>query len=58
MTEPLKTMEISIARVIHPNGRLGFTMSTPEEFSFIETLGLLAAAQWQLYDQMSKMYGG
>ena len=57
MSEAMKTMEITISRFISHDGQLGFTMTTPEEFSFIESLGLLAAAQWQLYDQMTRRYG-
>jgi hypothetical protein len=53
----MKTMEITITRIINPDGQFGFTVNTPERFSFIETLGLLSAAQWQLYEQMTRLYG-
>jgi hypothetical protein len=32
-------------------------LSTPEKFSFVEVLGLLEAAKWQLFRQMSERYG-
>ena len=49
--------EITIARTISPNGEHGMTLSTPEQFSFVEVLGLLEATKWQLFKQMSERYG-
>lgn len=50
---------ITITRIIHPDGQLGFQFShTPDKISFIETLGMLSAAQWHLYHQMTETYGG
>jgi hypothetical protein len=57
MTEPITTMEITITRLITPDGQLGMKVTTPEQFSFVEALGLLAAAQWQLFHQMTDRYG-
>ncbi len=50
-------MEITVTRVINPDGQLGLKVTTPEQFSFVEALGLLAAAQWQLFHQMTQRYG-
>jgi hypothetical protein len=57
MSEPLTTMEIKVQRVINPDGQLGMKLTMPEQFSFVEALGLLAAAQWQLFHQMTQAYG-
>jgi|LakMenEpi03Aug12_release.lakeMendotaPanAssembly.Ray.scaffolds.fasta_scaffold4425973_1 hypothetical protein len=57
MTEPITTMEITITRLINPDGQLGLKVTTPEQFSFVEALGLLAAAQWQMFHQMTNRYG-
>jgi hypothetical protein len=58
MTEPMKVFEITITRTIHPDGQQGFSVTMPEEFSFIEGLGLLDAARWTLFQQMTDRYGG
>lgn len=50
-------MEIKVQRVINPDGQLGMKLTMPEQFSFVEALGLLAAAQWQLFHQMTQAYG-
>lgn len=55
--EPLTLFEVTIARTIHADGQQGFILSTPEQFSFIEVLGLLDAAKWQIFHQMSQRYG-
>ena len=55
--KPLVTFELTLSRTIHPDGQQGFVLSTPEKFSFIEALGLLEAGKWQLYKQMSDMFG-
>ena len=57
MTDHVTVSEISISRIIAPDGQLGFILTTPEKFSFIEVLGLLEAAKWQLYSQMTSRYG-
>jgi hypothetical protein len=57
MEQPVTTMEITITRLINPDGQLGLKVTTPEQFSFVEALGLLAAAQWQMFHQMTNRYG-
>jgi hypothetical protein len=54
---PLTLFEVTIARTISPDGEQGMILSTPEKFSFVEVLGLLEAAKWQLFRQMSERYG-
>lgn len=53
----MTVFEIRIRRIIAPDGQQGFTVTLPEEFSMIEGLGLLDAARWQLYHQMSQRFG-
>lgn len=56
--QPMVTFELTIGRTMHEDGQQGFFISTSEDtFSFIEVLGLLEAAKWQLYKQMSNRYG-
>lgn len=56
--KPLVTLEVTVGRTIHPDGQQGFYISCSEEnYSFIEVLGLLDAAKWQLFHQMSYRYG-
>lgn len=57
MTEPMVTFEIKIRRVINPDGQQGFHLTMPENYSFIEAMGLLDAAKWQMFHQMSQRYG-
>jgi hypothetical protein len=55
--EAMTVFEIRIKRIISANGQQGFTLSMPEEYSFIEAMGLLDAAKWQMFQQMTHMYG-
>ena len=56
--QPLVTLEVTIGRTIHADGQQGFFISCNEEqYSFIEVLGLLEAAKWQLHRQMTHRYG-
>lgn len=56
--QPLVVFEITIRRTIQPDGQNGFMLEMPEEFSFVEGLGLLETAKWHLFNQMSERYGG
>jgi hypothetical protein len=58
MDEPVELSKVIITRIMHPSGELGFTLDTPEAFSYVETLGLLEAAKLQLFRQWSEVYGG
>lgn len=53
----LVTLEIKIARVINADGEMTWSMTTPEQFSAIEVLGLLTVGQWQVFHEMSKRHG-
>jgi hypothetical protein len=53
----LTVFEIRITRIIDSRGEQGFTVQMPEEFSFVEALGLLDAARWQLFQQMTDRWG-
>lgn len=56
--DPMVTLEVTIGRTMHSDGQQGFFISTSEDtYSFIEVLGLLEAAKWQLYRQMTNRYG-
>jgi len=56
--EPLVTLEVTIGRTIHADGQQGFFIKCSEpQYSFIEVLGLLEAAKWQLHKQMTARYG-
>lgn len=59
MNESMHVTSITITRTLQPNGQLGIQFShSPETISFVETLGMLSAAQWHLYAQMTNAYGG
>jgi hypothetical protein len=57
MDNDLVFQEISVSRHISPEGGHGFSISMNENTSFIEALGLLDAARWELFKQMSERYG-
>jgi hypothetical protein len=48
--------EISVSRHIRPDGAQGFSVAMNENTSFIEALGLLDAARWELFKQMSERF--
>ena len=49
---------ITITRTLQSDGQMGIQFAhTPETISFVETLGMLSAAQWHLFSQMAKAYG-
>ena len=49
--------QIVITRTLLENGHLGFTVQhTPKSVSFVETLGLLDAARWRVYEEMTRQY--
>lgn len=54
----IEVYSVTLTRTINNDGQQGFTMTTPQQFSFIEVMGLLEAAKWQLFNQMTKRYGG
>lgn len=52
--EPITILEIKIKRVITPQGEMTWEMTTPDQFSSIEVLGLLTAGQWSVFNELSK----
>jgi hypothetical protein len=56
--ESMSITSITITRTLQPDGQMGIQFAhTPETISFVETLGMLSAAQWHLFSQMAKTYG-
>jgi hypothetical protein len=56
--ESMNITSITITRTLQSDGQMGIQFShTPETISFVETLGMLSAAQWHLFSQMAKAYG-
>jgi len=55
--EAMTVFEIRIKRIISADGQQGFTLTMPDQYSFIEAMGLLDAAKWQMFQQMTHMYG-
>jgi|LakMenE18May11ns_1017448.scaffolds.fasta_scaffold7479509_2 hypothetical protein len=56
MNDDLVYQRITVARHIAPNGAQGFTVAMDENTSLIEALGLLDAARWELFAQMSERF--
>jgi hypothetical protein len=52
MDEPIKTIEVTLSRVINANGEMFFRFYAPEGFNSIEVLGLLSAGQAFVYRRM------
>lgn len=59
MTEPsIQLTRLIITRIVGTDGELGFTFEhEPERISFVETLGLLSAAEWHVKNSMNAQYG-
>jgi hypothetical protein len=55
--EPLTTAKIVVSRMIDAEGQMGFDIRTYGDASIIEYLGLLAAAQWDMYRDMTNAFG-
>lgn len=52
MDEPIKTIEVTLSRVINADGQMFFRFYAPTGFNHIEVLGLLAAGQAFVYRRM------
>jgi hypothetical protein len=55
--EPLTTAKIVVSRMIDAQGQMGFDIKTYGDASIIEYLGLLSAAQWDMYRDMTAAFG-
>jgi hypothetical protein len=49
----LELTEIKIVRSIDEQGRQLFSVEIPKDFNFIEVLGLLEAAKWDIYQRVA-----
>lgn len=49
--------EIRITRKIREDGQQIFSVTLDKEFSFVEALGLLEAAKWDIHQRMIKTIG-
>lgn len=56
MDDDLVYQKISVSRHIRPDGAQGFSITMNENTSLIDALGLLDAARWELYEQMSERF--
>ena len=56
MDDDLVFQKISVSRHITPGGNQGFSIIMDENTSIIEALGLLEAARWELFTQMTERY--
>jgi hypothetical protein len=52
----LVIQEITVSRHITEDGGQGFSVAMNENTSFIDALGLLDAARWELFKQMSERF--
>ena len=54
MMEPITILEITLSRVINEDGLMAVKVKTPATFNAVEILGLLAAAQCQIFHDMNE----
>ena len=54
MSEPITILEITLSRVINEDGLMTVKVKTPATFNAVEILGLLAAAQCQIFHDMNE----
>jgi hypothetical protein len=47
-------IELTLSRVIDENGRIGVRVKTPENFNAVEALGVIEAAKFWLFSEMSR----
>jgi len=52
--EPITTVEVTLSRVIDEDGHMAVKVKTPCHYNAVEVLGLLAAAQCQIYNDMNE----
>ena len=58
MSEPVRIARLVITRIVGADGQLGILFEhEPDEISFVETLGLLSAADWHVKKSMTAAYG-
>jgi hypothetical protein len=52
--EDLILHEIIISRLIDKDGNRAFRVRHTQDFNFVDALGLLEAAKWELFDMQSR----
>ena len=55
--ESLTTVAVTLSRTIDRDGKMHFTVSTPDIFNAVEVLGLLEAGKFYIFNEMSKGRG-
>jgi len=50
--------EVTVTRILDGNGVRVFRVKYSEDFNFVDGLGLLEAAKWELFDRQSRSTGG
>lgn len=56
-SESLTTVEVTLSRIIDENGRMAVKIKTPARYNAVELLGLLAAAQCHIFNEMNMNSG-
>jgi len=54
VSDPITILEVTLSRVITGDGSLAVKVKTPVVFNAVEILGLLAAAQCQIFHDMNE----
>lgn len=51
MDDHITTVEITLARIITPEGQMAVRIITPENYNAVEVLGLLEMAKLHIYNE-------
>lgn len=51
--DDLTTLEVRLSRYITADGKMAFRMVTPDKYNVVEMLGLLEAAKFTIFHEMS-----
>lgn len=51
--DDLTTLEVKLVRYITADGKMAFRMVTPDKYNVVEMLGLLEAAKFTIFHEMS-----
>lgn len=52
--ESLTTVTVTLSRTIDRDGKMSFTVITPDVFNAVEVLGLLEAGKFYVFSEMIK----
>lgn len=50
--ESLTTVAVTLSRTIDRDGKMSFTVTTPNSFNAVEVLGLLEAGKFYIFSEM------